>query len=135
MLIANHLDTDFVTIQDCSASMPAPVEQSDRALQPKRIVHAHLANHFTHSRFGCLNHGVGRDCLLSKRNALASLKRYCTANLISTMFSSSVSMADSRSPVAFDDRITAHINRSNLRHKNRFMTLNRVRKTPVETAR
>ena len=37
--------------------------------------------------------------LLSNRKARASLRRYCTANLISTMFSSSVSMADSRRPV------------------------------------
>ncbi len=38
--------------------------------------------------------------LLSNRKARASLRRYCTANLISTMFSSSVSIAESRSPVA-----------------------------------
>ena len=37
--------------------------------------------------------------LLSNSQARASLRRYCTANLISTMFSSSVSMADSRRPV------------------------------------
>jgi hypothetical protein len=46
----------------------------------------------------CTTASVG--FLLSNRNARASLSRYCTANLISTMFSSSVSMADSRRPVA-----------------------------------
>ena len=38
--------------------------------------------------------------LLSKRYARASFRRYCTANLTSTMFSSSVSIADSFRPVA-----------------------------------
>src|SRR5207245_2288234 len=39
--------------------------------------------------------------LLSKRYARASFSRYCTANLMTTMFSSIVSIAESFRPVAF----------------------------------
>jgi hypothetical protein len=95
---ADHFDADLVAVED-GLHQRAHARADLVALLGERRVHLHLADHLAHGRLGSLNHG---SCgfLLSNSQARASLRRYCTANLISTMFSSSVSIADSFRPVA-----------------------------------
>ena len=95
-------------------------------------VHAHLATTSRNSHLCGLDHGV-RRVLAFKQPSPGIAQTILNGKLDLDDVLVSVSIADSQAG-AFDDRVTSHIGRADLRPQNKFVALNRIRQAPIETS-
>ncbi|EKD98591.1 MAG: hypothetical protein ACD_23C00353G0001, partial [uncultured bacterium] len=129
---ANHLHAHLVAIQDCLHQRAHPWCDLI-ALFSQSCVHTHLSNHLAHRSLCSLHHGICWILAFKKPSpgiAQAVLDGKLDFDNV-FIFGQHGRLAQ---PSAFDDIVPPHVSRSYLGHKNQFVTLDRIRKTPVETS-
>ena len=127
---ADDLNADLVAIQ--YGLHQRPDARTDLiALLGERQIHLHFADDFAHRGLGSLNHRRRRILTLEQIGA-----RVAQTVLDGKLDLDNVLVFGQHRRIAkpggLDHHIAADIDRTNLRHHDDFMALNRIRQTPVK---